>query len=113
MIKSKIDQISGEEGWSQSTQITVLIGVLDKLISQGIVDQEEVIDLTEEWRSDSDPMPSIGDDVEMEGVECEIEVAEVPDDQPKSDEGIYTIIDQHGESHQIESNGEIWIVLVE
>lgn len=113
MMKDTIERLACEEGWSESTQIVVLTGVIDNLISQGIVSREQVVDLAEEWRADGDEMPSIGDDIEMEGVECEIEIADVPQDQPRAKDGIYAIVDQYGETHQVESNGEVWTVIVE
>ena len=113
MMKDTITRLAGEEGWSEATQIAVLAGVIDSLVSQGIVSRERVVDLAEEWRADGDEMPSIGDDIEMDGVECEIEIAEIPQDQPRAKDGIYAIVDQYGETHQVESNGEVWTVIVE
>ena len=113
MMKETMDRLSEQEGWSESTNVAVLCGIIDHLIGNGVISQEHAITLAEEWCADGDEMPSIGDDVEMEGVECEIEIAQVPQEQPRAREGIYAIIDQYGETHQVESNGEVWVVLVE
>lgn len=103
-MKYKINRLADED-----TQITVNSDEDHSLI----VNNEHVVDLPPEWRADGNGMPSIGDDIEMEGVECEIEIADVPQDQPRAKEDIYAIVDQYGETHQVESNGEVWTVLVE
>lgn len=45
--------------------------------------------------------PHPGDEVEMQGVETVIEISSVPEDQPDADDGIYTIVDQYGETHRV------------
>ena len=50
-------------------------------------------------------MPSMGDDVH-------IQVARVPDEQPRSGEGIYAIVDQYGDTHEVELDGDTWVTAV-
>lgn len=60
-----------------------------------------------------DDMPDIGDviDMPMMGDDVRIEVAEIPGDQPEwENNGILAIVDQYGETHRVEKDGEIWIV---
>lgn len=46
-------------------------------------------------------MPSMGDDVN-------IEVHMVPDEQPRCAEGIFTIVDQYHDRHEVELDGDVW-----
>ena len=50
-------------------------------------------------------MPSMGDDVR-------IEIRTVPDDQPLAEEGVFTIVDQYGDHHQVESDAGRWVTIV-
>ncbi len=51
-------------------------------------------------------MPSMGSDVS-------IVVRHVPDHQPRSDEEVYAIVDQYGETHFIELDGDTWVTAVQ
>jgi len=47
--------------------------------------------------------PALGDDVR-------IEVSEIPQEQPVLEtDGLHVIIDQYGETHLVELDGETWI----
>ena len=109
-IQDSIDRIAAEEGWSDRTGLIMLCKTLDAFIENGTLSREEVVSQIEEYQIDGDEAPSIGDDVEFEGTDTIVEVAEVPQEQPRAYEGIYTIIDQYGETHMVSSNGEIWVV---
>jgi len=50
-------------------------------------------------------MPSMGDDVN-------IQVRHVPDEQPHAGDGVYSIVDQYGETHQVERDGDTWTTVV-
>ncbi len=58
--------------------------------------------------------PYAGDEVAMVGVDAVIEIASVPDDQPRADEGVFAIEDQYGETHLVEreGDGDAWTVLI-
>lgn len=56
--------------------------------------------------------PYIGDLVEhpFMGEDARIEISEVPDDQPLVEtDGMHVIIDQYGEQHIIELDGDTWV----
>lgn len=56
--------------------------------------------------------PSVGDQVIMSamGDDVQIEVVDVLEDQPLAEtDGYYFIIDQYGEEHMVEMDGESWI----
>lgn len=60
-----------------------------------------------------DDMPEIGDviDMPMMGDDVRIEVAEILTDQPEwENNGILAIVDQYGETHRVEKDGESWVV---
>jgi hypothetical protein len=50
-------------------------------------------------------MPCMGDDVN-------IRVRHVPEEQPHAADGVYTIVDQYGEAHQVELDGDTWTTVV-
>lgn len=50
-------------------------------------------------------MPCMGDDVQ-------IRVRAVPDEQPRSGDGVYAIVDQYGETHEVELDGDTWVTAV-
>ncbi len=56
--------------------------------------------------------PSVGDKVFMSAMadDVQIEIAEVPEDQPLAEaDGYYFIIDQYGEEHMVEMDGDSWV----
>lgn len=111
LTKNTILEAARDEGWNESTCILILSGALDALIAKGQITQNEVDTLINARRAPLYEPPCVHDDIEMQGSECLIEVAEVPEDQPRANEGVYAVIDQYGETHQVESNGELWVVL--
>jgi hypothetical protein len=58
--------------------------------------------------------PYPGDRIEMAcmGEDVDIQVCRVPDEQPRVDEGIYAIVDQYGETHEVELDGDTWSTVV-
>lgn len=58
--------------------------------------------------------PEIGDDVIMDGIDTVIEIADVPCDQPEEPDGIYSIVDQYGETHKVERSfgDDHWTIIV-
>ncbi|MFZ3481649.1 hypothetical protein [Sphingomonas sp. 3-13AW] len=57
--------------------------------------------------------PEEGDLIEMRfmGADVEIRVQKVCDDQPRANEGIFSIEDQYGERHEVEFDGS-WATTV-
>ena len=56
--------------------------------------------------------PSVGDEVTMGimGGDARILVAEIEDQQPLVDtDGVFIIIDQYGEEHLVEMDGDTWV----
>lgn len=68
---------------------------------------------TEKEKIMSRPCP--GDRIEMAfmGDDVNIRVRSVPDEQPRADEGVYSIVDQYGETHQVELDGDTWTTVAE
>jgi len=58
--------------------------------------------------------PTPGDVVIMKDVETVIEIKEVPLEQPKASEGIFSIKDQYGEIHLLEKREteNSWFVII-
>lgn len=57
--------------------------------------------------------PEIGDVVEHPflGSDANIEIAQIPRDQPVLEtDGMYVIVDQYGENHLVDLDGDAWIV---
>jgi len=65
----------------------------------------------EKEKTMSSPYP--GDRIEMPfmGSDVVIRVSGVPEEQPRSGEGVFTIVDQYDETHQVELDGETWITV--
>lgn len=65
-------------------------------------------DMMEKEKIMSRPYP--GDRIEMlcMGDDVNIQVRLVPDEQPHADDGVYSIVDQYGETHQVERDGDTW-----
>jgi hypothetical protein len=68
--------------------------------------------MTKEENTMSRPQP--GDRIEMPfmGSDASIVVRTVPDEQPRADEGVHAIVDQYGETHEVELDGETWTTVV-
>lgn len=49
-------------------------------------------------------MPCMGDDVR-------IRVGSVADEQPRLDEGVFAVLDQYGERHEIEMDADSWVTV--
>ena len=57
--------------------------------------------------------PDIGDRAVMPSSETAIEIWDVPDEQPEANSGVFIIVDQYGETHRVEGDGDgIWEVIV-
>lgn len=58
--------------------------------------------------------PSPGDRIEMPsmGGDVSVRVSRVPDDQPLAADGIHSIVDQYGETHEVELDGDTWTTVV-
>lgn len=65
----------------------------------------------EKEKTMSSPYP--GDRIEMPfmGSDVVIRVSGVPEEQPRSGEGVFTIVDQYDEIHQVELDGETWVTV--
>ena len=58
--------------------------------------------------------PYPGDRIEMScmGDDVNIRVRHVPAEQPHADDGVYSIVGQYGETHQVEQDGDTWTTVV-
>lgn len=55
--------------------------------------------------------PSLGEEIAFDGIECRIEVADIPEHQPLAAEGIIMIVDQYSETHTCALDGDRWVIV--
>lgn len=113
-----VKNLANGEGWTDATTVGVLSRTLGALVGMGIgrEDVEAIIrregGVVEPARGDDGP--EVGDVVRMRKHDARIVVAEVPKDQAQRAEGIWWIIDDQGDNHRIERDGddEPWYAIV-
>lgn len=116
-METFVKNLAAREGWRDETTAGVLMRVLDAIIGMGIDrDDIEALVLREGGLDGSldDDGPEDGDVVRMRNEDVTIVVDEVPDEQPERDNGIWIIIDENGDEHQIERDSvdDPWYVVV-
>lgn len=112
-MENFVKDLAAREGWTDATTVAVLAGVLQQLVDMGSADPADLQALIRTRGGvDGQEPPEFGDEVEMKGVDTVIEIAEVPDDQPEAGEGIYSIVDQYGETHRVEWEDGRWMVVI-
>lgn len=110
--------VAASEGWTDATTAQVLAGVLQDLVDMGAADADDLHALVRRRghvsTPDEDEGPEEGDVVLMHGQDVTIHVEEIPEEQPDSSEGIWTVVDQYGETHRIEreSVDDPWYVVI-
>lgn len=111
-----IVNLASEQGWTDATTKTVLTGVMQDLVDAGAVRDQDLRDmvLARANLPEEIEAPEEGDVVEMIGVDAQIVVKSIDPDGRKGDDGVWTIVDQYGERHEIEreSNDDVWTVAV-
>lgn len=109
-----IKGIAAAEGWTDATTIGVLASVLQSLVEMGSADAEDLKALIKRHTSSSyeEDIPEMMDVVSMRSEDVEITIAEIPDEQPQAHIGIWSIVDENGDTHLIEREDETWYVIV-
>jgi len=113
-MRNYIRGIAEGEGWTDATTVDMLSSVLETLVRDKVIADAQLREMISEHAAVDDEPPEVDDVVIMEGTESMIIVREVPDHQPDSANGVFTIVDQYGESHKVERDDqeESWLVLV-
>lgn len=99
----------------QEVVATLASSALESLVAMGRVSADDVrvlIDAAAARIPKGGNGPWVGDTATMEGTDTAIKVASLPEEQPEAKQGIWTIVDQYGESHRVEEEGDDWIVLI-
>lgn len=113
-MSTYIEELAASEGWDNAKTNQVVDGVLARIVAMGAINATDLEALirAEAGLSKDGGAPTIGDIAGMHGEDVTIVVRSVPDQQPRAHQGVWSIIDQYGEAHDIENEDGRWFAVV-